>query len=147
MLCCHVSVQVSLGTTPSRPACATERSSSSPLTPWRPRPCTPRATAPTTTTNRSPTRTSSPASCDQVAHTPAEVTHRTGAGPRDELNKRIKTDHWVLHSPTRHGSARHGTGKESAPLPVRTRTSSLCFTHGHGDKDNHSNKPDINNIW
>lgn len=51
--------QASLGITPSRPACVTERSLSSLSTPWRPPPCTLLAAAPTTT-SRSPTKTSSP---------------------------------------------------------------------------------------
>lgn len=53
--CCP---QASRGTTPSRPACVTVRSLCSLSTPWRPRPCTQRPPAPTTT-SRSPTRTSS----------------------------------------------------------------------------------------
>lgn len=64
---CNSLAQVFLGTIPSLRACATVRSSSSPSTPWRPRPCTRRAAAPTTTTNKWPTRTSSPASCEVSA--------------------------------------------------------------------------------
>lgn len=50
--------KASRGITRSHPACVTERSLSSLSTPWRPRPCTPPAAAPTTT-SRSPTKTSS----------------------------------------------------------------------------------------
>lgn len=57
---CRLAPQASRGIIRSRPACVTERSSSSLSTPWRPRPCTRPAAAPTTT-SRSPTRTSSPA--------------------------------------------------------------------------------------
>lgn len=67
--------QVYPATIPSPPACATERSSSSPSTPWRPRRCTRPAAAPTTTTNRSPTRTSSRASCDASTDGPRLVSH------------------------------------------------------------------------
>lgn len=59
-----LSPQVFLGTIPSRPACATGRSSCSPSTPWPPPPCIHQETAPTTTTSRSPTRTSSRAWCE-----------------------------------------------------------------------------------
>lgn len=57
---CRLALQASRGITPSRPACVTGRSSSSPSTPWRPHPCTRPAGAPTIT-SRSPTKTSSPA--------------------------------------------------------------------------------------
>lgn len=101
--------QVFLGTIPSLRACATERSSSSLLMPWRPRRCTHRAAARTTTTNRSPTRTSSPASCDASAdnvQTMRRTVSQTWATQHSELkraqNEKITTERqWGLPRPWR----------------------------------------------
>ena len=74
--------QASRGITRSHPACVTERSSSSLSTPWHPRPCTRLAAAPTTT-SRSPTKTSSPVSCEATAPGPLRAGASRAQGLRN----------------------------------------------------------------